>query len=55
MCDHPKASRRASALGTSRFWRDMGCAVSAFVTGTYGNCVKASQGLYQETGAKFSG
>ena len=54
----PQARRRASALGTSRFWRDMGRAVSAFVTGTYGNwglTVKASRGLYQETGAKCSG
>jgi len=33
VCDHADPSWRASALGAYRFWRDMGYAVGALVTG----------------------
>ena len=53
ICDHSDPSWRSSALGTYRFWRDMGYTDGALVTGTYGNwslTVRTSRGLYQETG-----
>ena len=62
-CNYSDLSRRlpplatyrlwASALGTYRFWRDIGYAVVALVTGTCGNwslSVKTSLVVYQETG-----
>ncbi|KAJ1486242.1 hypothetical protein T484DRAFT_1790338, partial [Baffinella frigidus] len=39
ICDHSDPSWRSSALGTYRFWRDMGYAVGALVTGAIADWV----------------
>ena len=52
ICDYSYLSRRLSALGTYRFWRDMRYAVGARINGTCGNwslAVKTLPGLYQGT------
>ena len=39
ICDHADASWRSSALGAYRFWRDLGYAVGALVTGAFADWV----------------
>jgi len=39
ICDHSDPTWRASALGTYRFWRDLGYAVGALVTGLFADAI----------------
>lgn len=39
VCDHSDPSWRSSALGSYRFWRDMGYAVGALVTGLFADSI----------------
>lgn len=39
ICDHSDSTWRASALGTYRFWRDLGYAVGALITGLFADAI----------------